>query len=339
VVALKAIEDVKSGKIAPVFLLSGEEQYLINQAVDYFKVYVLNNSTFDLESLSAEDVTYELLVDKLKTPPFSARKRLIVVGAADKLAEGVWELIEKHAETADSCSCLLLIASSFDKRRRAIAKIGRLGCHFEAPRLRTEQIDGWIEKEIKKYNKKISAEARQLLISACENNLTKISAELDKLSLFVGDREGIETGDIFEIVESSHYALVVFNLNKHISHRQLSPALKLLRMLLYYDEPVAKLLSIMGQHIRKLLQAVEMGRSVSKTNLASRLGVPPFYIDEYLQGAKNYRREKLRAALHDLVNLDYWSKVGRVELKDGLLLWLAGLLSTPNHISREYSTN
>lgn len=332
-VALKTIEDVKSGKIAPVFLLSGEETYLINQAVAYFKEYVLNNSKFDLELLSAPDVTYDLLIDKLKTPPFCANKRLIIITEADKLEEQVWGLIEEQAGKVDNCSCLLLIAPSFDKRRKAIAKIGRLGCHFEAMRLKAEQIDSWIEKEIKKYNKKVSAEARQSLISACENNLTQISAELDKLSLFVGEREQIEESDILETVESSHFALLVFNLNKYINLRQLSPAVKLLRMLLYYDEPAVRLLSIVGQHIRKLLQAVELGKSVSKATMASKLGVPPYYVEEYLQGAKNYNLEELKRALHALAKLDYWSKVGRMEIENGLLLWMVGLLIDQNRVS------
>jgi DNA polymerase-3 subunit delta len=333
VVALKTIEDVKSGKIAPVFLLSGDEIYLINQAVAYFKKYVLNNSRFDLELLSAADVTYDLLIVKLKTPPFAAPKRLIIISEADKLEEQVWGLIEEQAGKVDSCSCLLLVAPSFDKRRKAIARIGKLGCHFEAPRLKAEQIDGWIEKEIQKYNKKMLAKARQLLISACESNLSKISAELDKLSLFVGDREQIEEKDIFETVESSHFALLVFDLNKYINLRQLSPAVKLLKMLLYYDEPAVKLLSIVGQHIRKLLQAVELGKSASKATTASKLGVPPYYVDEYLQGAKNYNLEELKRALHALAKLDYWSKVGRVELENGLLLWMVGLLMDQNCVS------
>lgn len=342
-VTLKAIEDIKTGKIAPVFLLSGEETHLIDQAVVYFKEHILNGSEFDLHQLSASEVEVSELSSNLRTPPFLAKKRLIIISSADKqeadkLDEEAWDLVSEQADEKEGYSCLLLVAPSFDKRRKAIAKLSKMGLHIHCSRLSPQQLEDWVIKDIQRHGKRIEPKARLLLIDACENSLAKMAGELVKLSLYVGEREEIGEEDVLEVVEASHLALLVFDLNKYINLRKISMAMKLIRALFFLKaqyfrgDPAPPIISIMGQHIKKLLLAKELGRTTAKGILASKLAVPPYYVNDYVSGAENYTLAELKRALSSLVRLDYLFKIGRVEAEYGLMLWITELFPTDTRL-------
>ena len=77
----KLLKDLKAGDIKPVYLLYGQEAYLLNEAIKNFKKNLLNEETgdFNFDQVNGETATAEDIVSLAKNLPFMAARRLLVV--------------------------------------------------------------------------------------------------------------------------------------------------------------------------------------------------------------------------------------------------------------------
>ncbi|ACV63999.1 DNA polymerase III, delta subunit [Desulfofarcimen acetoxidans DSM 771] len=77
----KLLHGLKNGEIKPVYLLYGQEVYLLNEAIKNFKKIVLNEETgdFNFDLINGEETTPEDIVSLAQNLPFMAEKRLVVV--------------------------------------------------------------------------------------------------------------------------------------------------------------------------------------------------------------------------------------------------------------------
>ena len=77
----KLLKDLKAGSIKPVYLLYGQEVYLLNEAIKNFKTILLDEETgdFNFDQVNGEEVTAGDIVSLAQNLPFMAEKRLLVV--------------------------------------------------------------------------------------------------------------------------------------------------------------------------------------------------------------------------------------------------------------------
>ena len=80
-VDMKTIDnDIKTGQFKQIYLLYGEEQYLIRQYRDKLKhALAADDDTMNFSAFSGSDINQKEIIDLAETLPFFADRRLILI--------------------------------------------------------------------------------------------------------------------------------------------------------------------------------------------------------------------------------------------------------------------
>lgn len=78
---MKTIDnDIKTGQFKQIYLLYGEEQYLIRQYRDKLKhALAADDDTMNFSAFSGSDINQKEIIDLAETLPFFADRRLILI--------------------------------------------------------------------------------------------------------------------------------------------------------------------------------------------------------------------------------------------------------------------
>jgi DNA polymerase III subunit delta len=209
---------------APVLLVFGEDEFAVKQRAR--QVYqqwtgelggmdheiidaAVNNSGEALKALAK-------LREALQTLPFFGGGKVVWLQNCSFLADdrtgsssAVTETLAEIAQELKSFSWqsvrLLISAAKVDKRKvffKTLDKIGSVesfaGWSVD-DRDWADQAEGWARKTVRAREKEISEEALAELISRVGPNARQLDSEIEKLSLYVGDRKEIGMEDVSAI--------------------------------------------------------------------------------------------------------------------------------------------
>ena len=88
---LNIVNDIKAGKIKPIYFLMGEEPYYIDRLSDYIEKNVLTEEEkgFNQTVLYGRDVSVDDIVSAAKRYPMMAERQVIIVKEAQDLAKSI----------------------------------------------------------------------------------------------------------------------------------------------------------------------------------------------------------------------------------------------------------
>ncbi|RYZ83577.1 MAG: DNA polymerase III subunit delta, partial [Proteobacteria bacterium] len=186
--AVKIVNDIKSGKIAPLYFLMGEEPYYIDRISDYIEANVLTDEEkgFNQTVVYGRDVSIEDVISSAKRYPMMADKQVVIVKEAQELHRTI-ERLESYAENPTPSTILVFCYKykTLDKRKKVTKNIEKNGLVFNSAKLRDYQIPAWIERVLKGKGYGIEPKASALLAEFLGTDLSKISNELEKLSIIL----------------------------------------------------------------------------------------------------------------------------------------------------------
>jgi DNA polymerase III subunit delta len=125
--------------------------------------------------------------------------------SSQAVTEALGELARELKEFSWKSVRLLISAAKVDKRKvffKTLDKIGKvesLAGWSVDDRDWADQAENWARKTVRSKDKEITDEALAELISRVGPNARQLDSEIEKVSLFVGDRKQIETDDIAAI--------------------------------------------------------------------------------------------------------------------------------------------
>ena len=95
--------------------------------------------------------------------------------------------------------------------------------------------------------------------------------------------------------------------------------MQILQELLYNKEPIQKILITLYNHLKKIY--LTMLADIYKVNIVEALNLKPnqmFLTTKYKKQATYFKKEELRKILQELIDLDYKSKQGLIDINVGL---------------------
>ncbi|MGF1558305.1 MAG: DNA polymerase III subunit delta [Flavobacteriaceae bacterium] len=305
------VNDIKKGNIKPIYLLTGEEPYYIDKITEFIEKNVLNEEerSFNQMVLYGKDVSVEEIVSNAKRYPMMAERQVIIVKEAQHLARTIDNLYP-YAENPQPTTVLVLCYkyNKFDKRKKVYKAIAKNGVVFESKKLFENKVSDWIRNELQGSGYQISHKAAILLTEFLGTDLSKISNELEKLQLVLPKDKEITPLDIEENIGiSKDYNN--FELKKALGERNV---LKASRILTYFsqnpkDNPFVVTITLLNTFFTQLLMYHGM-KDHSAKNVASLLGINPFFVTEYQVAARNYPMKKVSEILSNLRELDLKGK-------------------------------
>lgn len=321
--AVAIVNDIKSGKIAPIYFLMGEEPYYIDRISDYIEANLLSEEEkgFNQTVLYGRDVSVEDIVSSAKRYPMMAERQVVIVKEAQELSKTI-DKLEHYAENPTPSTVLVFCYKykTLDKRKKITKLVEKNGLVFESAKLKDYQIAPWIERVLKGKGYGIEPKASAMLAEFLGTDLSKISNELDKLQIILPKGATITTKHIEDNIGFSK-DFNVFELRKAIGEGNRFKAYQIAK---YFadnpkDNPMVVTTSLVFAFFSQLLQYHGL-KDKSPKHAAAVLKVSPFFIKDYETAAKNYPMKKVSAIVNSLRGVDVKSKgVGANIGQDDLL--------------------
>ena len=318
------VADIRNGKIKPIYFLFGEEPYYIDKISQFIEKNVLTEEErgFNQMVLYGKEASIDEIVGNAKRYPMMAERQVVIVKEAQELSRTIEQLVD-YAENPQPSTVLVLCYKykKLDKRKKLYKSVSKHGVLFESKKLYENQVSEWLRKVLHGKGYSISHKAAIVLVEYLGTDLSRISKELDKLTLVLPKESQITPADIEEHIGiSKDYNN--FELKKAIGERNV---LKATRIVNYFaqnpkDNPFVLTVSLLHNFFSQLLQYHGLNDHSPK-NVASVLRVNPYFVGEYQIAAKNYPMKKVSSIVSHLREMDLKGKgVGATAIPQSDLL-------------------
>ncbi|MDA0176269.1 DNA polymerase III subunit delta [Mesoflavibacter profundi] len=305
------VTDIKNGNLKPIYLLMGEEAYYIDKISEFIEETVLTEEErgFNQMILYGRDVSVEDIVSNAKRFPMMAERQVVIVKEAQDLSR-TFDKLDDYAKNPQPSTVLVLCYKykTVDKRKAVYKAIKKTGVVFESKKLYDNQVPDWIRRVLSPKGYGITPKASQLLVEFLGTDLGKINNELEKLQIVLPKNTQITPEHIEENIGiSKDYNN--FELRKAIGARDSVKAFKIVQ---YFadnpkDNPMVVTVALLFNFFSQLLQLHGMNDK-NPRSVASALRVNPYFVNEYLDAARNFPMRKVSQVVALLREFDVKSK-------------------------------
>ncbi|QIL50468.1 DNA polymerase III subunit delta [Weissella coleopterorum] len=312
-VNLKTIEDdIARGKIAPVYLIQGTDQYLMYQARQLFVNIIpkdeqsMNFGTYDLKEQNLANA-----LDDARSMPFFGERRVVIIDNAYILTgEQIKNKLDQHPEELVNYlqhpepQTILILMAPYDKldRRKKLTKLlQEQSVHLAFGNLTENDVRKIVARELQSKDYTISPKALQRLFQITNMKLSQIMQEIQKLMLYalpareISEQMVQETAiktlndSVFDLID----LIIKFNVNQ---------AVLLYHQLILNGEEPLRLQGAMTTHFRLLLQV--KSATTSEQGTAKELGVHPYRVKLARQTVRNFPYQQLAKIYLELVKME-----------------------------------
>jgi DNA polymerase-3 subunit delta len=315
----QAIEQAKSGRLLPVYLVAGEERLLRDEVVRELRAASLAGgvAAFNEDKFTAGEVDVEDIVSAARTVPMMAPRRFVLVRGAERwdTAEGAASPLDRLTDYAASpvdSSCLVIVGSKIDGRRKLAQAARKQGYLVQCDPLDARSLSAWIAERFASKGHAVERDVAELLAALVGPDLSSVDDAIERLSLYVG--QGAPVGEdaigacVARVRTADTWALV-----DAVGARDLGRALRTLADAYDPRERGLPLLGALAWSIRQLARyqaAVESGASGAEA--ARRAGVfQPYRARELATKARAVRPREVERWLLVLGETDLALKSSR----------------------------
>ena len=308
---LKIVNDINNGNIKPIYFLMGEEPYYIDKLSDYIEQNVLaeEEKGFNQTVLYGRDVTIEDIVATAKRYPMMAERQVVIVKEAQDLTRTI-DKLESYVENPTLSTVLVFCYKykTLDKRKKMTKLIDKVGVVYESKKLYDNQVGDWIKRVLSGKNYSIEPKANAMLVEFLGTDLSKINNELEKLQIILPKGSTITPKHIEENIGFSKDFNNFELLNALGSRNQL----KAFQIVQYFSDnqkanPLVVTTSTVFGFFIKILKYHGL-KDRNPKNVASVLGVSPYFLKDYDLALKNYPMKKVSQIVTALRDIDVKSK-------------------------------
>lgn len=294
----------------PIYVLHGKDAHLRDEA----RRRVIAQAIGDADPqvcVRSFDAVVELVavLDELRTLPFLAPHRVVLVREAEAFVSANREALEKYFDSPVTTATLLLEVGSWPSNTKLAKKLKGVGELVDCTSPEGAKLVGWIRSAVEAQGKTIAPDAANLLAEWIGADLTTLTSEIDKVVTYIGPKPSITPQDISEIVTASA-SPEAFAVTNAITNGDARGALTATASALRTRGAEFALLGQIAWHIRRALQvaqAVNAGQNPTTAMKAARV----FYGQREFQAMLRRRGlGKLQTDFRQLIAADLGMKSG-----------------------------
>lgn len=271
---------LERGEIAPVYLISGDEEYLRRKAVEAIIEAVVDDEQPEvaLERFDGASTSLPEIVEAARSLPLFLQVadgpvRVVHVRSFDPGTKEDAEPLAAYLEDPVEATCLVFETRSLDARRAAskllTAQAVVVAC--EPPKNEAD-VRRWIDSSARARGFRMSSEAVTYLLEMIGLDLQQLHQELDKVELFAGEGEELAARDLERLLGRSREHSV-FELTDALVEGETEVAMRVLNRLLDDGEEGVRILAMVTWVIRQLITARDLaGRGCPERELLQQLG-------------------------------------------------------------------
>ena len=297
--AEKIIGDWKKKKFKPVYWLEGEEDYFIDQVIQYAEHEILTEAEagFNLMVFYGKDASWIDIVNACKRYPMFSERQVVILKEAQQMRD--IDKLESYIE--HPLSSTIFVVSYKEKKVDGRSKLAKTlkekGEMLTTKKMYDNQLPDWTNELIQSKGRSISQKALMLLVDHIGNDLSRINNEIDKVLVNLGERTGITEDDIEKYVGvSKEYN--PFELQSAMAAKDLAKAMKIIQ---YFEaNPKAAPIQLILPTLYNLFSKTYMifgQQAKDDRTVATNIGVNPFFVKDYMATARNYGYSGVESAL------------------------------------------
>ncbi len=173
--------------LAPVYLVSGDEPLLVQEACDQIRARARDAGFNDRQVYHADQhLDWNALRDELGAMSlFAERRRIEIHLPTGKLGDGRDVMEQALSQPADDILLLLISArlDAAETRRKWYKQLQKTGVHVTVWPIDPDRFSGWLQQRARTRGLTLTQGALNLLAERLEGNLLADSEELDRLAL------------------------------------------------------------------------------------------------------------------------------------------------------------
>ena len=305
-------QDIKDKTFKRVYLLFGDEPFLVNSYKKRLREAIAGDDTMNYNYFEGKGPDVKEIISLADTMPFFAERRLVLIDGSGFFKSSAPEELVNYIPEIPESTCMVFVENEVDKRNKLYKKVKDNGYAAELKKQDADQLMRWAAGILSKDGKKITRQVMEYFMERTGDDMENIRMELEKLICYTMGREVITKEDV-EAVGTVHVTNRIFEMVTAIVAGNTRKAMDLYEDLLTLKEPPMRIMFLIAKQFNQLLQVKELaGKGAQKSEIASRVKVPPFVAGKLMAQARTFTREQILSYVEFCVESEEAVKTGRL---------------------------
>ena len=305
------MKDIRGGRLLPVYLLMGTENYYIDRIAEAVIEASLTEEErdFNMHIFYGGDNSISDVIQAARSFPMGAERSLIILKEAQSM--NALETLETYLRQPQPSTILLVIYRNgkADSRKKWVSLAADIGVVYESVRLREDQLPALVRSYAQEKGHPIDNKSTQMISESIGADLSRLYGELDKLFLALPAGQPVTCEAVKRNIGISKDFNTFEFLNALVER---NPA-KAFRIVKYFNQnpkqnPIQKTLPVLYGFFSQLMMAYYAPARTS-TAIATYIGVQEWQARRNILPAMNvYSARKVLDILKAIREADEQSK-------------------------------
>lgn len=317
-------QSIARQQLAPIYILSGEEGYFIDELCDDFENLIPESERdFNFYALYAQEITAEVVMATCMRFPMMADRQVVILKEAQALRTDQINRLQNYAAKPNPTTILVVcFRGEKAKGKEFLDQVKSSGgILFESKRPTERNIDSTIAQLVRDKGLNIEPKGIGMLRDFIGLDIAKLYNEINKMALVLGKGAMITP----ESIEQNIGISKDFNNFELVDAIATKDSAKIFKIINYFSSnpkknPTVLTVSAIFSYFSNLM-ICQFSRDKSPNTLMGLLGIKwPKQLERYTQGMRNYNAYKTIEIISALREFDTKSKgIGSRQSEWGLL--------------------
>ncbi|MHC5061614.1 MAG: DNA polymerase III subunit delta [Planctomycetota bacterium] len=264
---------------------------------------------------AAEAVVADIL-DELRTLPFLADRRVVLIKDAGKFISANRETLEKYFDSPSPTGVLIMTVQTWPGNTRLAKKLAKVGRLVKVTDIARGRLGGYVTNHTRQeHSKDFAPGAVQLLVELVGDEPGRLCSEADKLAVYVGENKNITVKDV-EALTGHNRMFGAFAVIDAVTDGNVGVAVERLRNMFASDKQSEyKVVGAFCYHFRRLFKArALLDEGVGRGQIARQVGLWG-NVDGFFSQLARLKLQSIGNVLARLARIDYLTKTGQADVR------------------------
>ncbi len=316
--------DLKNQNLHGIYVFYGEEKYLQQEYLRKIKK-IFGELSLGINYILLDENNIDTLISDIETPAFGYEKKLIIIRDSNlfkkdcksPMKEKFKKYVSENIDIINEAVVIVFIEEIVHKMD-LYKTVEKNAVIIETKELKPIEIKNRLKRICAMYKVQISDQNLNYLIETAGTSMQDLINEIRKLIEYAGENGEIKKEDIDKLTIKEIQA-IIFDLTDYLGTKNTEKALEVLNNLIYNKEPLQKIIITLYNHFRKIYLTKLALKE--RRDLVEVLSLKPnqvFLTTKYRKQAEYFKEKEILQILKELIDLDYKSKSGQIDLDIGL---------------------
>ena len=316
--------DLKNQNLHGIYVFYGEEKYLQQEYLRKIKK-IFGELSLGINYILLDENNIDTLISDIETPAFGYEKKLIIIRDSNlfkkdcksPMKEKFKKYVSENMDIINEAVVIVFIEENVHKMD-LYKTVEKNAVIIETKELKPIEIKNRLKRICAMYKVQISDQNLNYLIETAGTSMQDLINEIRKLIEYAGENGEIQKEDIDKLTIKEIQA-IIFDLTDYLGTKNTEKALEVLNNLIYNKEPLQKIIITLYNHFRKIYLTKLALKE--RRDLVEVLSLKPnqvFLTTKYRKQAEYFKEKEILQILKELIDLDYKSKSGQIDLDIGL---------------------